>query len=87
MTDEPKGPPRPRSVDLTEDEQKALGAAGNALVLAKATAYDALMAVEQAQKDVALAEAARNAALMTAALAHGLNGNVRLIEGKRIVEG
>lgn len=73
-----------KQIELSQEEQKVLTAANNGLVLAKAQAYDALKALEGAEKQIALADTGRQAALAVIAQSHGFTGQVRLVGDKLI---
>lgn len=75
---------KPKSHDLTPDELQIIGPAVNACQMARAQTYQALKALEEAEKAVALADAEQQAVLFTISKLAGFTGQVR-IENNRII--
>jgi DNA replication initiation complex subunit (GINS family) len=75
---------KPKIHDLTTEEQQIIGPAVNACNSARAQAYQALKALEEAEKAVALADAAQQAVLFTISKLAGFTGQIR-IDNNRII--
>ncbi len=76
----------PRLEPLSTAEQQMIAVAQGAVFQAKASIYDLQQQIEAAEKKLFEAQTAMQAAFAALVTAHGMKGNVRLVDGKALRE-